>query len=134
MGVNALHAITDLDGASRENLSPQATAVGQSTNYICVSEPFKVRAGFAESETSQCGLAYLKLSTHQMVERNAARHNVAACLPGPKPNAVVAFQRFQSLDLDERNLVVRLGLPEGAEAEEVPIPFESLGGDGAHFF
>ena len=95
-------------------------------------QPFEVRAGFAQPETSQDGLAYLKLSAYQMVERDAACHNVSTCLGGRERNAVVTFQRFQRLDLDERDLVIRFGLPEGADAEEVPVPFQSFCGDGPH--
>lgn len=129
------YTITHLNGAPGEDLSPQATAVREPANHVCCAgQPFKMRARLAKPEASQGGLAYLELAAYQVVERDPAGHNVATWLAWRKPNTVIALQCFQRLDLDERNLVIRFGLPEGAQAKEVPVPFESLGGDGPDFF
>ncbi len=89
-------------------------------------------ARFAQPDAAYPHVPDEELTTHEMVERNPARHHVPPRVAGGYPSLIVASHRLDRLELDERNLPPRPRLVGvRASGEEVPVPLEATPRDGA---
>jgi hypothetical protein len=94
---------------------------------------FQMAARLAKSDPVQLDIADHEVAAHQVVERHAACHHVAASFSGLERNLVLARRGFNGFCFDQRQLEVGLGLEERSLLQEVAVSLESGAGDGLHF-
>src|SRR5258706_15861838 len=107
--------------AFRQNLSPQSSAVQQALDHRLTRHFLQVSAGLAQADASNAYIADGELFAHQMVQRDVARHDVAARFAGSKLDLIVPLQGFNRLRLNQREFEIRLGLVERAQLQRVAI-------------
>ena len=95
-----------------------------------LGELLQVGARLAQAVAAALGLAHHEAPADQVVEGEAARHDVAAGLPRPQFDAVLARERLDRLGLDQRDVPARLAiLGERPAAREVAVALEPAAGD-----
>src|SRR4051812_33200138 len=94
-----------------------------------------MRAGLAKPDAAQRDRADGELAPDEVVERDAARHDIAAARAGRELDAVLTLQRFERFAFDQRRLGARiaLGLGISPAAGEIAVAVEPLSRHGAHF-
>jgi hypothetical protein len=88
-------------------LSPQATAMNQAALDALAGQLFKVLARLAQADSAQHDGADAEFALHKVVERDAAREQVAARLGRLQFDLVFAGQPFERFHFDEGDFAVR---------------------------
>src|SRR5258708_12643776 len=104
-----------------QNLSPQSSTVQQALDYGLPRHFLQVSAGLAQADASNAHIPDGELFAHQMVQRDVARHDVAARFAGSKLDLIVPLQGFNRLHLNQREFEIRLGLVERAQLQPLAI-------------
>src|SRR5439155_26100090 len=91
-------------------------------------------ARLAQAHAAQDHIANLKRLSDEMVQRHAARHQVAAALARLQPDLALVGQRLDRLGFNQRDFAIRMaGLAERPFLPAVAIAEQSLAGDRLHF-
>src|SRR3990172_4302407 len=123
------------DDAAADDVGAEAAAVDQPLLHLLVGQARQVVAGLVQAHPAQADLADAELAAHQVVQRDAASDDVAAGLPRLDLHLVVALQRLDRLQLDERDLAAAAGRAgPAALAVEVAVALKTPPGDGARLF
>src|SRR5437870_4262060 len=88
--------------APAHDLSPQAAAVGQALVHALAREPFEMGARLAQAQPPQDDAADRELAADEVIERYAARDEVAASLARLQRNVAFLRQGGERFALDER--------------------------------
>src|SRR5437879_6233973 len=105
----------------------------QSGKNFRIGQPLQVRAGLAESEAARLHVADPKLATDKMIQRHAARDDVAAAVAKSVIDIQLSLHRFDRFSFDQGQLAIGLRLVVSALAKEIAIAFEASAGNGACF-
>src|SRR5207247_11220256 len=101
--------VSHADRSLTHDLGPKAAPVDQSALHSCPRQLLEVRARFAKADAAQGDASDLEFAADQMVERNAARDDVAAAVARLEIDPVMALQGFKGLDFDEPQFAVGAG-------------------------
>lgn len=121
-----LNNIADAQAAALENLGTQAAAVNQRLLHAIDGEFFQVPAWLAQPDAAQQNRADAKGLAHQVIERHAAGHEVAARFARGQGDLIIAGQSFQGLRLDQGDFFVGMRL---AFRQEIAIAQKTAASD-----
>src|SRR5947209_5313812 len=120
--------------ASLQDLGAQPAAMTEPVLDALRGQRLKMVARLAQADAAQDHIANLKRLSDEMVQRHAARHQVAAALARLKRDLALAAQRLDRLGLDQRHLPIRMaGLAERPFLPAIAIAEQSLAGDRLDF-
>ena len=125
-------SIANADRATLENFRAKTGAVHHRSFDADLSERLEIRTGLAQTFAAKKHLADTKVAADEVVERDAARDEIAAHISRRKAGAEFGVKGFDGFAFDERDVADGTGRGgKGALFREVAIAFETLCEDGA---
>ena len=88
-------------------------------------QALQVIARLAQTNAVGLHIANLEILPHQMIERDAARDQVAPRFARRKIDVVVALERFDRFGFDQRQFEVGFRLGESSLAQSVAVSFQA---------
>jgi hypothetical protein len=96
--------VTGANHALGQNLRPQPPAMYQARQNAFVAQSGEMRAGFAQPQAANPDLPNLKLAPHKMIQRYAARDDVASRCGCGKLNFQFTAECFDGFALNQGQL------------------------------
>ena len=127
-GAELAQLVAGADGAAAHDVGTQAAAVDEALQHARLRQLLEVAARVAQPPPDALDLTDGEAAAHEVVQRDAAREDVAACLGRRQLDAGVACEPVDRLRLDERDVaaVAARVVGERAAVVEVAIALETL--------
>ena len=87
-----MYWVTDSDRAFRQDLRAQSAAMAQALDDLASGQALQVIAWLAQANAAGFHIANLEIASHQMIQRHAARDQVAPRLARSQFDVVLALQ------------------------------------------
>ena len=122
-----------LDHPAAHDVGAQAAAIHEALQHTGLGQLLQVAARVAQPPAHALRLAHREAAADQVVERDAACHDVAPRLRGRQLDPGVRAQAFDRLHLDQRDVAALAArvVRERAAVVEVPVALDPLARDCA---
>jgi hypothetical protein len=130
-GSGALYPlIANPNEALRENLRSQPAPMPEGLDDWHARQRLEMTARFAQPNASYLHAADQEFSTHQVIERDAAGHNIPPRRSRSESHSVLALRGFDGFGLDECQFEIRFRFEESALLQEIAVPGQAQTGNG----
>jgi hypothetical protein len=125
--------VADLNYSTGHDFGAQPAAMNQTAHHTLSGQFLQMRAWLAQARAPQDDLADAEFSFDEMIQRDAARDDIAARMTWSHVDVVIPFERLDGFDFDQRHVATRtriIGI--SSQFVEIAISFEPAPSDGFH--